>query len=320
MSRIAILSNTLSHLNRASMVKMREVTKEQPDVIHRELHEMAEFPTIFQEFAAAEPELLVINGGDGTVDAAITYIVNAQPFKELPAIALLPGGRTNMTAADFGARHRADKLLADLIEKVRTGQLNGVIENRAVLRVDWRPDEPPLYGFFFGAAAIVSGIEFCRRRIFPLGLPNFLSHFLTVFLLLGMTIRPGGKAGSAMNAAPLDFTINGGPVISGTYFMLTVTTLNRLVLGLSPFARNDNGTLKLTTIEHSVCGILRAAAAIVRGKAGRVPVAGMTCENGDEVRLELDGPFTLDGEFYDPAPGRPVVVSTSDTLSFVRFE
>ena len=41
----------------------------------------------------------------------------------------------------------------------------------------------PVLGMFLGGAGLAEGILFCRNKIYPLGLPNWLSHLITVFAL-----------------------------------------------------------------------------------------------------------------------------------------
>ena len=49
--------------------------------------------------------LLVLAGGDGTLQRTLTEALEHTPASALPPIAVLPAGRTNMTAADLN-RHR----------------------------------------------------------------------------------------------------------------------------------------------------------------------------------------------------------------------
>ena len=49
--------------------------------------------------------MLVINGGDGTVQAALTELHNGGHFGDQPPpVAVLPSGKTNLIALDLGAR------------------------------------------------------------------------------------------------------------------------------------------------------------------------------------------------------------------------
>lgn len=319
MSRIAILSNNLSHLNRAGLTGPIRAAAGAEDILHCEIGAMAELPGLLDEIIAAKPEVLVINGGDGTLDAAITYFLDQRAGDPIPPIAVLPAGKTNMTAADFGAHQSADKILRRLIERARSGRLADFIVRRHVLRLDRGAGERPLYGFFFGAAAIIRGIKFCRARIYPLRMPNFLSHFLAILFLAGMALLPWRGARAEAGAKAIKLSLDDGAPRSGDYFIVMATTLDRLLMNIAPFAPGGDGKLKVTTIDHRVGVLFRALWSIIRGTAGTTPVAGMLCENGGKLHLDLDGPFTLDGELFTAGPGNPVTVSLGPSLEFVDF-
>ena len=50
---------------------------------------------------AMRPKVLVINGGDGTVQAALTELYNGGHFGDRPPVAVLPSGKTNLIALDL---------------------------------------------------------------------------------------------------------------------------------------------------------------------------------------------------------------------------
>ena len=54
--------------------------------------------------ARVKPKVLVINGGDGTVQAALTELYHGGHFGgDPPPVAVLPNGKTNLIAHDLGA-------------------------------------------------------------------------------------------------------------------------------------------------------------------------------------------------------------------------
>src|SRR5688500_20064039 len=58
------------------------------------------YTTLFR----SKPDVLVINGGDGTVQATLTEMFNGKPFGDVPPpVAVLPNGKTNLIAQDLGA-------------------------------------------------------------------------------------------------------------------------------------------------------------------------------------------------------------------------
>ena len=70
-----------------------------------------------ETIARVRPKMLVINGGDGTVQAALTELYNGGHFgNEPPPVAVLPSGRTNLIALDLGAQGDPIAALEKLLE------------------------------------------------------------------------------------------------------------------------------------------------------------------------------------------------------------
>nr|MBA2466541.1 diacylglycerol kinase [Sphingomonas sp.] len=102
--RIALLSNPRSTGNVAQLPRIRAFCAEHPDVFHYEVERADQIGDAMKTIARVKPKLLVINGGDGTVQAALTELYNGDHFAEgaLPPVAVLPSGKTNLIAMDLG--------------------------------------------------------------------------------------------------------------------------------------------------------------------------------------------------------------------------
>ena len=87
------------------------------------------------KFAGQEVDLVTINGGDGTIQAALTTLLHQRPFEKLPLLAVLRAGTTSMTARDVGLQGSAEKGLKRLLTWSLTGQGSHAILKRRVLRV-----------------------------------------------------------------------------------------------------------------------------------------------------------------------------------------
>ena len=108
--RIALLSNPKSTGNIAQLPRIREYCAEHPDIFHYEVEHASQIGEAMKIIARVRPKVLVINGGDGTVQAALTELYNGGHFgDEPPPVAVLPSGKTNLIALDLGARGRSDR-------------------------------------------------------------------------------------------------------------------------------------------------------------------------------------------------------------------
>ncbi|MEQ9447641.1 MAG: diacylglycerol kinase family protein, partial [Rhodospirillaceae bacterium] len=143
---------------------------------HFVLVDVEEIPGVLAQCAQMGAETIVVNGGDGTADVVFGGLLNLNLFSRLPAVALLPAGKTNMTTAGWSLTGEVEEALRAVLDARRRDALKQFIMERPVLGLDRGDGQPPLYGAFFGAAEVVDGIRFCRRHVYPLRLPNALSH------------------------------------------------------------------------------------------------------------------------------------------------
>ena len=103
--RIALLSNPKSTGNLAQLPRIRDYCAEHPDIFHYEVEHADQIGDGMRTIARVRPKMLVINGGDGTVQAALTEIHNGGHFEgEPPPVAVLPSGKTNLIALDLGSQ------------------------------------------------------------------------------------------------------------------------------------------------------------------------------------------------------------------------
>src|SRR6476646_8165915 len=89
--RIALLSNPKSTGNIAQLPRIRAYCAEHPDIFHYEVEHVDQIGEAMKSIARIRPRVLAINGGDGTVQAALTEITNGQHFGDAPPpVAVLP--------------------------------------------------------------------------------------------------------------------------------------------------------------------------------------------------------------------------------------
>src|SRR3546814_2456835 len=95
---------------------------------------------------------------------------------------------------DLGTYGDPLKALDRIVDIAKTGIDEHVVARELISLSDGRAGSRPVLGMFMGGAGLADYILYCRHTIYPLGLFNGLSHFLTalavIFLLL---LGSGGK-------------------------------------------------------------------------------------------------------------------------------
>jgi len=318
MSLVAVLTNPKSTRNLSSLEKVRAVVDNYNGIFHYEIADVSDIPMALSRFADFGAELLVINGGDGTIQATFSALVTRCPFEKMPPVAILPAGKTNMIAEDLGITSPKPHLyLRQLLDQVSKSGFEKCMVERHLLKVDGIPGMPPLYGMFLGTAGIVEGIRMCRRRIYPMGLPNFLAHTAAVSMIVISALT--GGIGTGGNPSPIQVHLDGRGMVMGRYFVVIATTLDRLILGFRPFSKDGHGPVKFLSVENGPLTVLRSLWLAITGGMKKKTIPGMSSRNVSTIKLKLDAAVTLDGELYEMKEGGELHLSSDEKLRFVHF-
>ena len=84
MTRVALLSNPRSTGNRSLLPRVRSFCAEQKDIFHYEVEHVEQIGEALRTIAKVKPKVLVINGGDGTVQATLTELFHGAHFGDCP--------------------------------------------------------------------------------------------------------------------------------------------------------------------------------------------------------------------------------------------
>ena len=320
--RIALLSNPKSTGNIAQLPRIREYCDAHPDVFHYEVEQASQIGEAMKSIALVRPKVLAINGGDGTVQAALTELYNGGHFGENPPpVAVLPSGKTNLIALDLGARGDPVETLEQLIALARTDDLAPYTVARELIALrHGDSDDRPVIGMFLGGAGLAETMIYCREKIYPLGLPNSVAHAITAFAAMAKQILQVRASFLPPDSKPLSVSLSApAGSLTGRFSLLAVTTLEKLLLSTNMGAHRQ-GTLKLLAIEERPKSVVRALFAKILGKLGRSNVDGVHFKEADEITIEGESSeLILDGETITAEPGRPIRLRTAQPLSFVKL-
>jgi diacylglycerol kinase (ATP) len=316
--RTGVINNPLSFRNKRRHIlpAILDVLRAHPWVMHHEVSRPEDVRAATGSLLDGGCELIVVNGGDGTMQAVLTRLFGSGTGA-LPLLAALPGGTTNMVAADVGSMVSPIPALWRLLGSARDGCLRGSVVERPVMRAEIAPGTA-VFSMFFGSGAIYHGIRFCRQYVATLGLRGEVGPGVALAVFLAKIVL--GHGGRMFPPLHLSGRVDGRQLQSGDYIGVLVSTVSRQFLGLRPFWGRESAPLKYSAMRYSPQHLWRAAPAVMRGKPNRFvrPEYGYVSHNAQEIELQLDCGFTLDGELFTAAAGTPVVLRSGYTASFLR--
>lgn len=320
MVAVALLSNPRSTGNRDMLPRIRAFCAGRPDVFHYEVEHVSQIADALESIARVRPRVLVVNGGDGTVQATLTELYNGGQFgREPPPVAVLPNGKTNLIALDLGSSGDPLVALERIVALARSDLKPHVVERELIALTEGdTPINRPVLGMFLGGAGFADTILYCRHKIYPLGLPNGVSHVLAGILVLFSAIF--GIRGKYLPPAPQPVRVSliREGQSSQRFAFLIVTTLEKMLLGGKSGGRASG--MKLMAVDQSPLALLKALVASIRGQLGDRPVNGVHVEQGDVIRIESEqSSVILDGEEFRALTGRPIVLRSTPPVSFLRL-
>lgn len=314
--RIGVISNPRSYGHRHAGARIEGAA----GVVLTQPADRAALLDTLHEFAASGVDLVVVNGGDGTLRDVMSALPAAYPDM-LPELAILRAGNTNLAARMLGINGSGPQALDRLIAAVRTGRLRR--QDCAFLQVAWigQPSRPSLRGFFLGAAAFADAKRLADEQIHRRGVHQGAAVGLTLAttILHVLTGRGPVHRGTAIST-----TIDDGPARDGHRFLLLVTTLDRLMLGLWPFWGSGAGFGRINWLEIDAPPRflpLALPAIVVHRLRDWMPVWisrigsriasrwGYRSGRAAQLAVRLERPFVLDGEFFDPGPDGVLLTS-----------
>ncbi len=321
MARVALLSNPRSTGNRSLLPRVRAFCAEHKDIFHYEVEHVDQIGQALKTIARVNPKVLVINGGDGTVQAALTELYHGEHFGgEIPPVAVLPNGKTNLIALDLGANGDPIVVLERILELARTDMAPHIVSRELIHLSGGTRSGKPVLGMFLGGAGLADVILYCRHKIYPLGLPNGVSHVLAAIagvLSIGLGIR---AAFLPPRPGRMKVSFRKQGQLQGRFALLMVTTLERLLLGSElRGSAQQPGALKMMVIERRPRALWRALIDTVRGRLSSTG-DGVHIERGDEIRIEGDrSSVILDGELFQAEGDSPIVLRPTQPVPFLRL-
>lgn len=258
-------------------------------------------------------DTLVLAGGDGTLQGAVSYLARHLAADTLPRLLVLSAGRTNYVAADLGTRDHFLSTLDRLLDPERTP---AVLERRTLAFE--HPSIGQQHGFFLAGAMLDQAIRnvhegFTDRsgwRRSRLATAVGIGRLVPALLV---NRRPFRSVHLDIDAGAL------GRLDAPTRFLL-MTTLGLDDSHARPYAQRGEGALRLTATAVDAERWRRRLPAVFRGRFSPTmqPETGYLSGHTDRVVIRgMDG-VTIDGQEFDLDPDQPVRITPGPNFRFLR--
>ncbi len=294
------------------------------EVIHFEINGIDKISAALSEVAVIKPKVIVINGGDGTVQAILTELYHGNHFgTKTPPVSVLPNGKTNLIALDLGASGEALEALKNIIKITKSDNFDSHIVDRQLIALsNGEKNSKPVLGMFLGGAGLADAILYCRHKIYPLGLPNFISHILAAIAVFISAIFTFESRFFPNKTKAVQISHIYNNALQGRFNVLIITTLEKLVLGVKSGSElsSDNGKMKLMAVDYGPLALIRMFCASLTGQLGNKDVKGIHMGQSDHIRIDGEqSSVILDGEIFVAEDNSPIVLRSTDPVPFLRI-
>lgn len=301
----AILMNPASAKTGKKGKALERAAAAVPSILFERLEDFSVLETQLKQFAKEKVDLLVLSGGDGTVQAALTTIAERKIFKKNPRIVILPHGTTNLTAADIGfSAGKPERFLPLLARRGPVTRATNV-KNRTTVKVAGLADIGPQHGFFFGCGAITRAVIKCQSDVHAMGLKGDWATGATLALGLFKALFSRDLNDPDRLYQPSHIQVTADDEVLGTdeNLMFLTTSLNKLIMASRPFWNQKGSGLHTTLIGYPVDKILRNTIKVMYGGNRRsFDQSKYVSRTAQKIALAIDTPIIIDGEIYHPGP------------------
>lgn len=295
------------------------------NVLRYDLDPFLELPKAIDDIISNKIKLVFIEGGDGTVQGALTEFQNRrEEFAVFPQFILLPGGMTNLVAGHVGVKKPTPAKIEALLNAPETpktgkGKDEGKGTNTVhlpLLQIQYENHD--FSGFLFSTGALPNGTLYCLDKVHTQGI-NGASAVRTT--LLRVLFKQGAEREAILGATPMRLDIDGEKVNDG-HIISIASTLPSLMIGLSPFWGTGHGPVRVSHArggaKHLILNVIRLLKRKQSPKSiMKLAKAGLRSWAVDTAILHHEGPLVLDGEFL-PQTNTPITLSASAPLSFIK--
>ncbi len=301
---IELLANPHARRHRADPTLLA-VYRALPGVAVHVTQTLDELPAACAQIAAANPPLIAISGGDGTISLGISQLRSAFGTRPLPPIVPLMGGTMNMVGHSIGIVSNPRRALERVLHMAAETRPTHV---RDTLQVGGRT------GFIFGLGLVTNFLEiyYDGPRTGPIKAAEVVARGV-----VGVA-KQNAYAKKMFSRQP-GVLLYEGARAEADWTAVLVQTIENLGIGFRPMYRAHErpGTFHMLATDLSAVQVVNHLPLIFRGRPW--PTTRMRDVVTDRLRFTPPAgegcSYTLDGELY--TSGSDVLVEVGPPVTFV---
>jgi len=258
---------------------------------------------------------LVIAGGDGTLQGAVSYLARHLEPSGMPELILLSAGRTNYVAEDIGTRSHfletLERILSTPAERLHPVE-------RPTLKLE-HPSIGEQHGFFMAGAMVDEVIRYVHRWQAQRETWLRRRHAASTAGVLSIGLRWALRR-HRFDLPRLVIDTDGLGRLDDSCRFLMLSSLNHDSSLVDPYAQRGDGPLRITAIRAGAKRLPLRLPAVVRGQFSREmnETNGYISGRCNNVVINSIKSITLDGQEFDLDERHPLKISPGPVFRFLR--
>lgn len=307
--RIAVIVNPHARLVRrtAALAPALRAEAEGRASVHT-TESLEELEAVCRELHAAETELVVIAGGDGSLMAGVTALSRAYGRDALPAVAPIGGGTVATIARNWGIDPVPVPTLRRLLRRPRRSTPRSSLQVTAT-------GEAPRIGFIVGTGLVASFFDEYYRR----DAPGYQGAAKMVARIFAESFFGGPLARAVLEPMPCTLEADGEPLTPEAWSLVCAAAVPNLGIGMRVTYRAEDDPERI----HLVASPLRPrqlgprAPFVLAGRSIGGPGHVDRLVSSFAIGFPDGGRYVLDGELLEatrlqvrPGPRLRVMTAT----------
>ncbi len=316
----AFIINPASHIVRTRGSILADIAGKWPQVPVCTVDDFDALPDRIRQLLGGGVTTLFVEGGDGTVEAVLSACLSAsRAGHALPAIAILPGGSTNLAYKMIGFRVPGRRGLRQAVDRFLSGAPTAASRSQHALMVRHEDSDELHVGFLLSTGSVARAMLYTQQNLHDgrrgaIAVARAVAQFA---LFPKHALHSDGEP--VIRPSKFHELSSGSQPSPDMHAFAVLSTFERLSLGMQPFWNRGEHPIAMTRGDWPLRRLRLGVAKLAAGLPGQsLETHGLTSKGCDAVAFRCDGPVVLDGELLCANEDQLFHVTATPALEFVQ--